>query len=112
MTMNKEQFLSLIRGLLAAVGPSAALAIQLGMPEDAANGWVKVIQAILGIGTIVASIVWGNSVHTDANAAAVAGVIPGVSVSVNPQAASAEVTAVATDPAKPGVNLVPPGGST
>ncbi len=98
MTMNSDQVQSLLRQLLAAVGPLAALAIQLGYPQGQVDGWVRAVQAILGIGTIVASIVWGNQVHTDAAKTLAADSVPGVKVTVNPAAATQAVVDVATAP--------------
>ena len=94
--MNQDQVQSLLRQLLAAVGPLAALAIQLGYPQGQVDGWVRAVQAILGVGTIVASIVWGANAHTDANKALAADSVPGVKVTVNPVAASQAVIDMAT----------------
>lgn len=103
MTMNREQVLSLLRQLLAAVGPLAALAIQLGMPEDAANVWVKAVQAILGVGTIIASMVWGNIAHTDEAKVDSVASVPGVKAAVDTAVAAPAIVAMANDPAKPDV---------
>ncbi len=100
--MNREQVQSLLQQLLAAVGPLAALAIQLGYPQGQVDGWVRVVQAVLGVGTIVASIIWGNAAHTDAaKVAAAAGPAnaptPGVTVTIDRTTAAPALVAAAND---------------
>jgi len=101
--MNLDQVLSLIRTLLAAGGPIAALAVMYGMPGDKVAAWTSLALAIL---PPVASGVWGIMARTDAAKVASAGAMPGVNVTVSP-AASPGAQAAAADPAVPGVQPGP-----
>jgi hypothetical protein len=101
--MNLDQVQALIRTLLAAGGPIAALLIQYGMPADKVNTWISLGLAIL---PPVAAGAWGILARTDAAKVASAGAMPGVNVTVAPTA-SAGAQAAAADPDVPGVRSVP-----
>jgi hypothetical protein len=101
--MNLDQVLSLIRTLLAAGGPIAALAVMYGMPGDKVAAWTSLALAIL---PPIASGVWGIMARTDAAKVASAGAMPGVNVTVAPTASPGAQSAAA-DPKVPGVSAVP-----
>ncbi len=101
--MNLDQIQSLIRTLLAAGGPIAALLVQYGLPADKVTIWLSLALAIL---PPIAAGVWGIVVKTDKAKVAAAGAMPGVSVIVDTSVASpasAGAQAAATDKAVPGV---------
>jgi hypothetical protein len=101
--MNLDQIQSLIRTLLAAGGPIAALLVQYGMPQDKVSIWISIALVVL---PPVVAAVWGIITKTDAAKVAAVGAMPGVSVIVAPSA-SAGAQAAAADKAVPGVNPVP-----
>lgn len=75
--MNLDQIQSLIRTLLAAGGPIAALLVQYGMPGDKVTIWLSLALAIL---PPVAAGIWGVIVKTDAQKAASVAQTPGLQV--------------------------------
>lgn len=98
--MNLDQVQSLIRTLLAAGGPIAALLVQYGMPSDKVSIWISLALAVV---PPVVAAVWGVIAKTDAAKVAAVGAMPGVSVTVAPTA-SPGAQAAAADPKIVGVN--------
>jgi hypothetical protein len=101
--VNLDQVQALIRTLLAAGGPIAALAIMYGIPGDKVAAWTSLALAVL---PPIAAGVWGVLSKTDAAKVASAGAMPGVNVTVSPTA-SPGAQAAAADPDVPGVSAVP-----
>ena len=99
--MNLDQFLSLVRTLLAAGGPVAGLLTIYGFPQDKTALWLGLALAIV---PPIATAVWGILAKTDAAKVTAAGAMPGVTVAVGPTA-SAGAQSVAADPAVPGVKV-------
>ena len=97
--MNLDQIQSLIRTLLAAGGPIAALLVQYGVPADKANIWLSLGLAIL---PPLAAGIWGIVTKTDKAKLVSVGAMPGVTVAVGPTASPA-AQAVAADPTVPNV---------
>jgi len=99
--VNLDQFLGLVRTLLAAGGPVAGLLTIYGFPQDKTALWLGLALAIV---PPIATAVWGILAKTDAANVARVGAMPGVTVAVGPTA-SAGAQSVAADPAVPGVKV-------
>lgn len=97
--MNLDQLLSLVRTLLAAGGPVAGLLTMYGMQESKVGMWLSL--ALIVVPPII-SAVWGVLSKTDAAKVAAAGALPGVTVTVAPDAPLG-ARAAAADPTVPGV---------
>ncbi len=100
---NIDVWLSLLRGLVIAI---CSVLVTKGVISAAdAPAIQTALLTLLPSAVAAGAAWWGAHSHTDAQVTAAAGNIPGVAVGVNPQAASAAVVAIATDPTKPNVNL-------
>jgi len=98
---NLDQWLGLVRTLLAGGGPLAGLLIAYGMPADKVNMWLALGVAIVPM--IIAGV-WSWVIKTDSAKVTSVGAMPGVTVAVGPTA-SAGAQSVAADPAVPGVKV-------
>lgn len=101
--MNSEQFMGLLRALLAASGPLAALLVQIGLPQDKAKAWLDIASALATILTPALAAWWSSRAHSDAAKVAAVTAMPGVAVTVNPTVAPAAAVAAANDPQQPKV---------
>lgn len=100
--MNQSQLESLLRVLLAAGGPVAGLLANWGLAPGAVNNWLTILLIVI---PPVVSAIWGQLRHTDSATVLAAKAVPGAEVVVDPAKASVAVTALAADPAVPGVNI-------
>jgi hypothetical protein len=100
MQPNAEQIQSLIRLLLGAGGPLAAMLISKGVAGDTVN---QIETLALAIVPPLVSLIWGLIRHSDAGTAKAASQLPGVKVVVDPAAAAAAVVAVAKSDNAPDV---------
>lgn len=94
-TLNQDQILGIVRALLAAGGPVAALLVQAGYPTGAVSTWLTI--ALVLIPPLI-SAVWSAASHTDASKALSASMLPGVKVEVSPLSASPDMLALAMKP--------------
>ncbi len=105
---NLDQWLALVRTLLAAGGPVSGLLVMYGMPGDKAALWLSV--ALIVVPPIISGV-WGVISRTDKNKVAAAGAMPGVAVTVAANASDG-AKAAAQDPSVPGVNPTLKGATT
>ncbi len=100
--MNLDQFLSLVRTLLAAGGPISGLLVLYGLPQDKTAMWLSIALIVI---PPLASGIWGIVTKTDRAKVAAVGAMAGVTVNVT-QDASDGAQAAAQDPKVPGVNPI------
>lgn len=100
--MNNDQLMSILRQLLAAGGPVAALLVNWGVPAGQVNSYLTIALAVL---PPLGAAIWGALKHTDHATVAAAGNMPGVTVSVDPAKAGAGAQAAAADPSLPSVEV-------
>lgn len=98
--MNLDQFLGLVRTLLAAGGPVAGLFTIYGYPQDKVTLWLGLALAVI---PPIAAGVWSMAAKTDRAKVTSASQVPGATVMVDPRKASANVMAAAADPNLPDV---------
>lgn len=96
--MNADQLMGLVRALLAASGPLAALLVQIGLPEEKAQAWLAIGSGFLTILTPLVAAWWSARAHSDAAKISAVAAMPGVEVTVNPTVAPAAAVAAANDP--------------
>lgn len=92
---SNDQIASIIRLLLGAGGPLAALLVSKGATADQVN---QILTIALAVGPPLVSLVWGLSRHTNTGNAIAASTLPGVTVTVDPAKSTPALVAVANDP--------------
>ena len=111
---SKQQWLGLLRALLAAgsplllffgaTGPLAKLMLAYGMSPGLVDAWANVVAGILSVASLVVVILWSANSNSPASqtidaAGSSTSPTPGVTVTVDPKKAAPEVVAAAKDQA-------------
>jgi hypothetical protein len=94
MMPSQDQIMGILRALLAAGGPVAALLMSYGVSEQRANLWLTLALAII---PPVVAAVWSAISNSQAKLAVAASTVPGVTVTANKDAAPTSVVAAALD---------------
>lgn len=108
--MNTDQLWVLLRTLLSATGPIAALLIARGMPAEDVGLWSSLALALLAFGPIVSQGVIGLMSKTDKSKLAAVNAMPDVVQVVVKDSAGTGATAAVKDKALE--KVVPQSSST
>ena len=102
--MTADQLMGVLRALLAASGPVAAVLVQIfGVEEGKARAALDLASALLTILTPLIAAWWSTRVHSTAAKIASLEATPGLKVLVDPATAPPAAVAAARDPTRPDV---------